>query len=361
MRTLRLRIKDKHAKLLDALAREVNFVWNFVNELSLKHIQRTGKFFSGYDLQKYTDGATREGLNLHSQTVQAICAEYAARRKQFKKAKLRWRTSFGARKSLGWIPFKASGIASKNGQIRYAGHYFSLWDSYGLAGYDLGSGSFSQDAKGHWYINLCAVPKVKPAHQISLFDGAVGIDLGLKDFAVTSDGAVIEAQQVYRELEPKLAVAQRANKKARVKSIHTKIANRRNDFHHKLSTRLVQSYGAIFVGNVNASKLAKTKMAKSVFDAGWSAFRTMLQYKGDCAGVWFEEVNEAYSSQTCSACNNRTGPKGREGLIIREWTCSECETVHHRDVNAATNILAAGHRRLAAGIPVLAAQAAAIG
>jgi len=167
---------------------------------------------------------------------------------------------------------------------------------------------------------------------------------------------VVEAQRFYRDLEPKLAVAQRGNKKVRAKAIHAKIAK-------KLSTRLVNSYGAIFVGNVSASGLAKTRMAKSVLDAGWSAFRTMLQYKGDCAGVWVEEVSEAYSTQTCSSCGclPLERPKGIAGLGIREWTCSECGSVHHRDVNAARNILAAGHRRLAVGIPVLTAQAAAIG
>ncbi len=361
MRTLRLRIKDKHANTLNAMAGEVNMCWNFVNALSLKHTRRTGKFFSAFDLNQYTTGATKEGLMLHSQTVQAVNEEFVRRRVQFKKAKLRWRVSKGPKKSLGWVPFKASAIAYKNGQIRYGKHYFNLWDSYGLSQYTLKTGSFSQDARGRWYVNIVAEPKVKPMRQTSLFDETVGIDLGLKDFAATSDGAVIEAQRFYRELEPKLAVAQRARKKASVKAIHAKIANRRNDFHHKLSTRLVQSYGAIFVGNVNASKLVKTRMAKSVFDAGWSAFRTMLQYKGDCAGKLVLEVNEAYSSQTCSACGAlpESRPKGIGGLGIREWTCSSCKSGQHRDVNAAKNILAAGHRRLAAGIPAPTAQAAA--
>jgi IS605 OrfB family transposase len=183
----------------------------------------------------------------------------------------------------------------------------------------------------------------------------VGIDLGLKEFAATSDGSKIEAQKFYRELEGQLATAQRANQKDRVKAIHAKIANRRRDFHHKFSTRLINSYGAIFVGNVNACALAKTNKAKSVLDAGWSAFRTMLQYKCDRAGVWFGEVNEAYSTQTCSCCKKRTGPKSLEGLGMREWTCSECQTAHHRDNNAGKNILSAGHGRLAGGIPALSA------
>lgn len=353
MKTLRVRIKDKHAKALDALARDVNLVWNYCNELSYKHTQKTGKFFSSYDLQKYTAGATKAGLTINSASVQMIGAELVARRKQFKKIKLRWRVSRGARKSLGWIPFRHDCIAYRNGQLHYAGHSFGLWDSYDLKNYDLGSGSFSQDARGRWYANLCAEPKQKPMHQMPLFPDAVGIDLGLKDFAASSDGVTLEAQQFYRATEEKLAIAQRANKLARVKAIHAKIANRRKDWHHKLSTDLMTSYGAIFVGNVNASALAKTNQAKSVLDAGWSAFRTMLQYKCDGAGVWFEEVNEAYSTQTCSCCKKRTGPKGREGLRMREWVCSECGTSHDRDRNAALNILAAGHGRLAGGIPAL--------
>jgi IS605 OrfB family transposase len=360
MRTLHIRIGDKHAKFLRALAYDVNQVWNFCNALSIKVFERERRFMSGYDLQKYTDGASKEGINLHSQTIQAIASEYATRRKQFKKVRLSWRKCGGLRRSLGWVPFKKSGITYAHGQIRYGKVWLSLRDSYGLKDYDLGAGNISEDSRGCWYINICATPKQKPMHQLSLLNDSTGIDLGLKEFAATSDGAVIKAEKFYRETEEKLAIAQRANKQDRVKAIHTKIANRRKDFHHKLSTKLVQSYGAIFVGNVNASALAKTNQAKSVLDAGWSAFRTMLQYKCDYAGVWFDEVNEAYSTQTCSCCKKRTGPKGREGLGIREWFCSECNTAHHRDINAAINILAAGHGRLAGGIPVVTAQAAAL-
>lgn len=341
-----MRIKDKHAKVLDTMARDVNLVWNFCNDLSYKHIQRTGKFFSGYDLQKYTAGATKEGLIINSASVQMIGAELVTRRRQFKKAKLRWRTSFGSRKSLGWIPFRHDCIAYKNGQLRYAGQCFGLWDSFGLSKYKLGSGSFSQDARGRWYANISVEVAVVQATGAA----SIGIDLGLKDFATMSDGTKIEAQRIYRAAEQKLAVAQRANKKARVKAIHAQITNRRKDFQHKLSTDLVYRNGAIFVGNVNASGLAKTNMAKSVLDAGWTSFRTMLKYKCDSAGVLFEEVNEAYSTVTCSACGSRSGPKGLKELRIREWACTECGEYHDRDTNAAKNILARGHARLAVGI-----------
>jgi hypothetical protein len=109
-RVLHFRLKDKHAKLLRELAREVNFVWNYCAELSQKVRQREGRFLSGYDFHPFTKGAGKAGLHLHSQTIQAIGDEYATRRKKARKVKSRWRVSGGPRRSLGWIPFKASAL-----------------------------------------------------------------------------------------------------------------------------------------------------------------------------------------------------------------------------------------------------------
>jgi len=350
-KVLRLRLRDKHARLLRDVAREVNFVWNYCNELQITMFNRERRFLSGYDFAKFTRGATKEGLHLHSHTVQAIAEEYATRRKQFRKVRLSWRKSTGSRRSLGWIPFKKAAIHAAHGQVKFAGQWLSLWDSYGLEAYQIRAGNICEDARGRWYLNACvAVPVAK--HKSSA-RREVGIDLGLEDFVATSAGEKLSAPQFYRGLEPKLALAQRAGKKDRVRAIHAKIANRRKDSLHQFSTHLVRGYDTIFVGNVNASALAKTPHAKSVLDAGWSAFRTMLRYKCDFAGATFAEVNEAFSTQTCSACDSRSGPKGIAGLGIRVWTCGECETVHDRNVNAAKNILAAGRRRLAEGIPAL--------
>ena len=111
MKTLKIRIKDSNqTKLLCQLASEVNLVWNYCNQLGFKYLQRTGKFLSAYDIDKYTAGASKE-CGLHSQTIQAISNEYVTRRKQFKKSKLSWRVSNpkSAKRSLGWIPFKKSG------------------------------------------------------------------------------------------------------------------------------------------------------------------------------------------------------------------------------------------------------------
>ncbi|HZJ94227.1 MAG TPA: transposase [Thiopseudomonas sp.] len=122
---------------------------------------------------------------------------------------------------------------------------------------------------------------------------------------------------------------------------------------HCNSSGIVNRCGEIYVGNVSSLKLVKTKMAKSVLDAGWGQLKTMLEYKCAHAGIVFKDVNEAYTTQTCSSCGAlpESRPKGIAGLGIREWTC-ECGITHDRVVNAAKNILAAGHGRPVEGITV---------
>jgi IS605 OrfB family transposase len=124
----------------------------------------------------------------------------------------------------------------------------------------------------------------------------------------------------------------------------------RADFQHKAALDLVRRFDLIRVGNVSAAKLARTKMAKSVYDASWSSFRDKLRYKAIAHGAQFEEVNEAFSSVTCSACHARSGPSGLKGLRIRAWRCGGCGSVHDRDINAALNILRCGRASPVVGI-----------
>ncbi|MDY0415643.1 MAG: transposase, partial [Pseudomonas sp.] len=239
----------------------------------------------------------------------------------------------------------------KNGQVYHNGHYFKVWDSYGLSQYKFRSASFNEDARGRWYFNVV----VDVQAEIPTGQDRIGIDLGLTDTATCSDGTKLESGRFYRGLEEKLAIAQRARNKTQVKTLHAKIANRRKDALHKFSRTLVNRCGEIYVGNVSSLKLVKTTMAKSVLDTGWGQLKTMLDYKCAHAGIVFKEVNEAYTTQTCSSCGSlpESRPKGIAGLGIREWTCSGCGVAHDRDTNAARNILAVGHGRLAVGIPVL--------
>ena len=150
-KTLKLRIKDKHQAVLLSMAREVNTVWNFCNETSAKAVRERHKFLSGYDLQKLTDGFSKcDGVVIGSATTQQVCEEYATRRRQFKRARLNWRVSNpkSSKRSLGWIPFKSRAARYKAGQVHFAGQQLSLWDSYGLANYDLRAGSFCEDSRG---------------------------------------------------------------------------------------------------------------------------------------------------------------------------------------------------------------------
>ncbi|WP_286713992.1 RNA-guided endonuclease InsQ/TnpB family protein [Acinetobacter sp. UBA2581] len=352
MKTLKLRIKDKHCKVLDQLASEVNFVWNYVNDLSFKHLKRTGDFFSAFDMTQYTKG-TSKLCGLHSQTVQGITEEYVDKRRQHKKAKLKWRVSNkkSARRSLGWIPFKKVAIKYADGYVQYGKQKFKLWDSYGISKYSVRTGSFVEDSRGRWYV--CLVVD-SPKQDKPTATKAIGIDLGLKDVATCSDGTVISNPKFYRNYEQKLGIAQRARNKKRVRALHAKIANCRKDHLHKASTLLVKENALIVVGDLSASKLVKTKMAKSVLDTGFSALKTMLKYKCENAGVLFEEFSEKFTTQICSCCGEITSssPKGRTDLRIRVWEC-ECGSINHRDLNSAKNILALGHERLAVGIRLL--------
>ncbi len=320
-KTLKLRIKDRHARVLRQMAREVNQVFNFCNETSARAIRERHQFLSGYDLQKLTAGFSQcDGITIGSGTVQVVCAEYASRRKQFKKTRLNWRVSNpkSSKYSLGWIPFKGGHARYKAGQIHFAGQKFGLWDSYGLAHYDLRAGSFSEDSRGRWYFNVAVeIPELVGPRWPGP-TASVGIDLGLKDCATVSDGQRLEGRW-YRQHELKLAKAQRARKKQRVKAIHAQIRNQRQDALHQFSTQLVKQNAAVFVGDVASAQLVKTRMAKSTLDAGWAMFKTMLEYKCQQAGIVFEVVNESYTTQTCSCCGAipASSPKGRAGLGIR--------------------------------------------
>jgi IS605 OrfB family transposase len=210
------------------------------------------------------------------------------------------------------------------------------------------AGSFNADSRGRWYLNVTVeIPLSDACH-----DGPpIGIDLGLKVLVALSTGEKIVAPRLLRASEIRLATAQRARKTKRVRAIHRKVTNRRKDFLHKLSRRLTTEFGTIIVGDVSAAKLARSRMAKSVFDASWANLKGMLSYKAITRGGIFLEVCEADTTQTCSECGAKPAsrPRGIAGLRMREWVCDDCAAVHDRDVNAARNILRCGLAALAEG------------
>ena len=341
VKTLKIRIKDSTScKRLKRMSNAVNFVWNYCNETSFNAIRNRSEWLSGFDLEKLTKGSSKE-LGLNANTIQEVCKEYATRRRQFKKRKIRWR----GKKSLGWIPFKKSNPKFNDGIISCCGLKLKVFQPERLPEKGTyGAGEFSQDARGRWY--LCISVEYTPDYQSGKAE--VGIDLGLKDVATLSNGKKVSNGRYYRRYERYLKYAQRKRKKRLQRTIHAKIRNKRMDDLHKASTNIVKKNALIVVGKLEAKKLAKTKMAKSINDAGTSMFRTMLKYKASAQQhCIYVEVNEAYSTQTCSSCLAVSGPKGLEGLGVREWVCSECQSHWDRDVNAALNILRFGRESLA--------------
>ncbi|MEV0639178.1 RNA-guided endonuclease TnpB family protein [Streptomyces sp. NPDC050619] len=221
-----------------------------------------------------------------------------------------------------------------------------------------------KDAAGRYFASF--VIDTDPAADAARMpdtDDMIGIDLGLTHFAVLSDGTKIDSPRFLRRAEKKLKRAQRElsrkqkgsknREKARLKvaRAHAKVADARHEFHHQLSTQLIRDNQAIGVEDLAVKGLARSRLAKSVHDAGWSAFVHMLEYKAARYGRTLVKIGRFEpTSQTCSACGTNDGPKP---LNVREWTCTACGTLHDRDHNAAINVkTAAGLAVSACGAPV---------
>ena len=336
-KTFSYRVKDSTSgKGLVALGNCVNTVWNYINEVSGKSAQRGTRWITKKQLRELTKGASRE-MGLPSQVIQEVIDEFLAKRNAAGKPRLRWRASGGPRRSLGWIPFTNQDIEI-DGAVGYLrGRKFRLWKHREIEG-RIKSGNFSQDARGRWYCNIvCEVERASTNRT-----AVVAFDLGHKSLAKGSDGSELEQARFYRDMEEKLADAARRGKTRLVKTINAKIKNRRKDTFHKFTRQVVDRSGAVFVGNISSAWQIAAGNGKATHDASWTMLRSFFGYKCDHAGVAFAEVNEAYTTQTCSCCLSRTGPKGEQNLDVRQWVCSECDAEHDRDQNAAINIARLG-------------------
>ncbi|WP_415936718.1 RNA-guided endonuclease InsQ/TnpB family protein [Streptomyces sp. 039-1] len=221
-----------------------------------------------------------------------------------------------------------------------------------------------KDAAGRYFASFVVdTDPAVDAARMPETDRTIGIDLGLTHFAVLSDGRKIDSPRFLRRAEKKLKKTQRdlsrkqkgsknrAKARLKVARAHATVADARREFHHQLSTQLISENQGIAVEDLSVAGLARTRLAKSVHDAGWASFISMLEYKAQRYGRTLVKIGRfTPTSQTCSTCGVKDGPKP---LSVREWTCAACGTVHDRDHNAALNVkTAAGLAVSACGAPV---------
>lgn len=222
-----------------------------------------------------------------------------------------------------------------------------------------------RNSSGKYFVSILTEVEIQPLEKA---DSAIGIDLGITDFAILSDGHKIDNNKFTSKMEKKLKREQRKlskraliaknkgihlldaknyqKQKRKVARLHERVINQRDDFLNKLSTEIIKNHDIICIEDLNTKGMLRNhKLAKSISDVSWSAFVSKLEYKATWYGKTIVKVSRWFpSSQICSDCGHHDGKKSLE---IRDWTCPICHANHDRDINASKNILAEGLRTLA--------------
>jgi len=342
---------------LDACLYESRLLYNEMLECEKQQYQETGKFLSKYDLTAQFKG--RGGASVPATTVQCLADRLAKALQVFLKLKddgwgfprfksgNQWHSihlrQFAKGKDV-WLDGRLLRVPGKLGTAIKIKRHREMEGTPKTA-------YLVKRANGHWYaLIVCEQEVVGDLSHPDDDRGAVGLDVGLKVFLADSDGQTVKnprftatsqasLRRKQRRLSARVKGSHRRRKMARsTAQTHLKIERQRRDFHFKTAKRYADGYQTIVVEDLNIRGLARSRLAKSILDAAWGAFLSILTYKAESAGGQVIRVSPRYTTQNCFKC----GELHPKSLSVRTHICPHCGYVADRDVNAAQNILKAG-------------------